>query len=267
MQWALFEAIRETLPPSVVNLLNLSPKKIREYMKEGISSHFERIELEDKSIEMRSILTFLSDNVRDIDLFYREANFKRINNKLHKIGFTEEQINALLAPMKTKIKEMANSVYSKLKKPTTPLPARPDESHFNFIFRFGILGRNKLNTFKGTYTADMVIDPFITISLPLSNEEMERVYQKMIEINFFDYPDKFSISIPPGARSGRVMSHESYYFKVEHNSKIKELSWEDEIIYKDERAEKLRELIKLITDIIRSKEEFKKLLEPRAGYI
>ena len=55
-----------------------------------------------------------------------------------------------------------------------------------------------LDTFKGTYTKDMVMDPSITVPLSLSEEEMDRIYQKMVEIDFFNYPDKFSVSVPPG---------------------------------------------------------------------
>ncbi|MFB0543236.1 MAG: hypothetical protein ACETVR_00495 [Candidatus Bathyarchaeia archaeon] len=264
---ALIEAVRETLPPRVENLLNLPLERLRDLMKAGISSYFKRIEPEDKSLEMRSILSYLNRNIRNIDLFYREAGFKRLRNELHNKHFTEKEINALLTPLKTKIEEMANSVYSKLKKPTMPPPAGPDESHFNFIFRHGIKARNELNTFKGTYTADMVIDPFITVSLSLTKEEMDRVYQKMVEINFFDYPDRFSVYAPPWKDIIGVTPHDSYYFKVVYNSKIKELFWEAENIVQDENTDKLLELIKLIQDIIYSKEEFKKLPKRRAGYM
>ena len=44
----------------------------------------------------------------------------------------------------------------------------PQESDFNFIFKYGVSGRNTLDTFKGTYTKDMVLDPAITIELTLS---------------------------------------------------------------------------------------------------
>ena len=56
-----------------------------------------------------------------------------------------------------------------------------------------------------------------------------------------------------------VTPYSSYYFKVEYNSQIKELWWEDKITNKDEKADRLRELIKLIRDIVESKEEYKKL--------
>ena len=153
-----------------------------------------------------------------------------------------------------------------LKQPTL-LPTIPSEFNFNLIFKYGVGARNELNTFKGEYTKDMVLDLPITVSLSLSNDELDRIYQKMVAINFFDYPDKFSVSVPPGETIGMVTPYSSYYFKVEYNSKIKELSWEDNITNKDEKAEKLRELIKLIVEIVESKEEYKKLPPPRGGYM
>jgi len=143
----------------------------------------------------------------------------------------------------------------------------PHPSNFNMIFKYGIGARNELNTFDGTYTKDMIMDPPITVELSLSKQELDRIYQKMIEINFFGYPDQFSVSVPPWQSGGLATPHCSYYFRVEYDSKVKELSWEDNITNPDKRADKLRELITLIRDIIESKEEYKQLPPPRGGYI
>ena len=151
---------------------------------------------------------------------------------------------------------------------TTPdEPNEAGESNFNMIFKYGIMAKNELNTFQGTYIKDMIMDPSVMVNLYLSEEEKNRIYQKMVEIDFFSYPDEFSISVPVGESIGIVTPHASYYFKVEYNSEIKELWWEDKITNKDEKADKLRELIKLIRDIIESKEEYKKLPPPRGGYL
>jgi len=143
----------------------------------------------------------------------------------------------------------------------------PHPSNFNMIFKYGGGAGNELNTFEGTYTNDMIMDPSITVDISLSKQELDRIYQKMIEINFFGYPDQFSVSVPPGQSFGLATPHCSYYFRVEYDSKVKELSWEDNITNEDKKAEKLRELIKLIRDIIESKEEYKQLPPPRGGYI
>jgi hypothetical protein len=152
---------------------------------------------------------------------------------------------------------------------TAPPPSSvppPSSSNFNLTFKYGIGAWNELNTSQGTYTKDMIMDPPITVNLSLSKEELDRIYQKMVEINFFGYPDKFSVSVSPGESVGMVTPYCSYYFKVEYDAKVKELSWKDNIINEDKKAEKLRELINLIRDIIESKEEYKQLPPPKGGY-
>lgn len=143
----------------------------------------------------------------------------------------------------------------------------PTTSNFNLIFKYGVGARNELDTFEGTYTKDMVSDPPVKIKMSLSREETDRIYQKMLEIDFFDYPDKFSVTLSTGEPIGTVTPCSKYYFKVANNSKIKELSWDDCITNKNERADKLRELIKYIENIIKSRTEYKKLPIPRGGYL
>ena len=140
----------------------------------------------------------------------------------------------------------------------------------NLIFRYGVGAKNELNTFEGTYTKDMVSDPSITVPLSLTEEELDRIYRKMVEIDFFEYPEEFFVDVASGELAGMVTPYSSYYFKVEYGSSIKELRWEDEITEitnEDDKANKLRELIKLITDIIEAKEEYQRLPEPTSGYM
>jgi hypothetical protein len=142
-----------------------------------------------------------------------------------------------------------------------------DVSSFNLIFKYGVTAKNELNTFERTYTKDMVMDPSITVELSLTEAELDRIYQKMVEIDFFDYPDEFSVPVEEGELVTIVTPYSSYYFKVEYDSAVKELRWEDEIVNPDEKAERLRELIQLIRDIIESKEEYKELPAPTSGYM
>jgi hypothetical protein len=143
----------------------------------------------------------------------------------------------------------------------------PEKPSFNLIFKYGVTAKNELDTFKGKFTKDMIADPSITVELSLSEQEMESIHQKMVEIDFFNYPDRFSVSVPPGELTGMVTPYSTYYFKVEYNSQVKELWWGDEITNPDQKADKLRELIMLIRNIVESKEEYKQLPEPRSGYL
>jgi len=142
----------------------------------------------------------------------------------------------------------------------------PDASGFNMIFKYGITAKNELNTFEGSYTKDMIMDPPITVDMVLSEEELDIILQKMMEIDFINYPDRFAVEVAPGEMMGQRTPFPSYYFKVEYDSQVKELWWDDKIINESEKADRLRELINLIIGIIESKEEYKKLPAPRGGY-
>ncbi|OPY57659.1 MAG: hypothetical protein A4E55_01505 [Pelotomaculum sp. PtaU1.Bin035] len=143
--------------------------------------------------------------------------------------------------------------------------ALSDESAFNLIFKYGFDAKNVLDTFEGTYTKDMIPDPPITVKLSLTKEELNTIYNKMVDINFFSYPVVFTVQ-EEGEHAGRVTPYESYYFKIQYGSNIKELSWEDSITNQNNEADRLRELIKCIREIAESKSEYKKLPPPRGGY-
>jgi hypothetical protein len=149
---------------------------------------------------------------------------------------------------------------------TGPLPTTQPTS-FNFDFRYGVGAKNELDTFEKTYTRDMIVDPSVKIKMELTDGEMVEIYQKMMEINFFDYPDKFSVTVPAGESFGMETPCSSYYFKAAYKSTIKEVSWDDCITYKDQGADKLRELIRYIENVIESKEEYKRLPTPRGSYL
>jgi hypothetical protein len=143
----------------------------------------------------------------------------------------------------------------------------PSASDFNMIFKYGVGAKNELNTFEGTFTRDMIMDPSITIDLVLSGEELDIIMQKMVEIDFVGYPDNFSVEVPPGEATGEMIPYPSYYFKVEYGSQVKELRWDDKIINESEKAGRLRDLIDLIIGIIESKREYQELPAPKGGYM
>ncbi|OGO18782.1 MAG: hypothetical protein A2Z15_07880 [Chloroflexi bacterium RBG_16_50_11] len=142
-----------------------------------------------------------------------------------------------------------------------------DNSSFNFILKYGVTAKNEIDTYQDKFTKDMISDPPITINLRLTNEEMERIYQKMIEIDFFSYPERFMVNVPPGEPTTIVTPFPIYQFTVEKDSQIKKLDWDDRIMNPDVKADRLRELINLIIDIIESKEDYKALPEPSGGYM
>jgi hypothetical protein len=88
----------------------------------------------------------------------------------------------------------------------------------------------------------------------------------MVEVDFFDYPDEFSVEISPDDMVTIVTPYSSYYFRVACDSQIKELRWDDDIKNPDQQADRLRELITLIRNIIESNEKYKALPTPTSAY-
>lgn len=155
-----------------------------------------------------------------------------------------------------------------------------DASKINDLIEFGFVfqeHRNLLNTSINLFIKDMGTDgPPISTKLYVSKQDLTRIYNKMIEINFFDYPDKFSSIIninDPNVYCLVDLSSSVYYFKVKDGIKIKELWYDskhecydktkdfrkEDNTFKIEKVEKLKELIKLIWDVIQSNENYQKL--------
>lgn len=140
---------------------------------------------------------------------------------------------------------------------------------FNLIFEYGYGGipGDVLNTFNGTYTKYLGKDPSVTIDFILSDEDMDRIYQKMIETNFFCYPDKFVIPVPEGELVSATSEYQGYFFRVECNHRIKVLEWRDNILNENDDAMNLRGVIIRIIRIIQSKDEYWELPSPKGIHI
>jgi hypothetical protein len=152
------------------------------------------------------------------------------------------------------------------------------QTDFSLLFRYGagwtmedganFSGNyNELDTSNGTYTKDMVSAAPITINLSLTQEELDSIYNKMMEIDFFNYPDTFYVAVPFSATTTFVTPSQRYYFRVTNGSQVKELFWNDKILNQDSQASRLRNLIQLIKNIIASKDDYKTLPPASGGYL
>lgn len=150
--------------------------------------------------------------------------------------------------------------------PATINPSIQRPANFDLMLKYGVGAKNIVNTLDDTFTKDMVLDPSITVDLALTPHELNLIYQKMIEIDFFAYPDVFVIPIAPGCPGGGMAPSSSYAFEVVAGDQTKTLAWNDSITNQNTQAEKLRDLINLIVTIVESKQEYQELPEPRGGY-
>ena len=144
----------------------------------------------------------------------------------------------------------------------SPHTNHPYAKSFNFVLRYGygVGAKNELHTFDGTFTRDMILDPPITVDLSLSDVDLERIYQKMLEIGLFDYPE----NVPPASDFG-VTPCEEFYIRVQSNSEIKEVSWDATLMFG--RNNGLKDLFESIMNALESNQVYRNLPSPRGGYI
>jgi hypothetical protein len=108
-------------------------------------------------------------------------------------------------------------------------------------------------------------DPVKT-ELDLTQYELDRIYQKMIDIEFFSYPRGFHPKLE-GDVIGEVTPFSIYYLEYRDGSRTKVVQWNTRYwAPEDTKYENLKELAHLIIEIIQAKPEYKKLPEPSAGY-
>lgn len=136
---------------------------------------------------------------------------------------------------------------------------RPDD--FNLVLKYGIQGKNQIDTFKSTYVKDMASEDSKEINLKLSDKDMDEIYSIMKDINILEYPDVFK---PKSETNSKP--YEEFYLKVLVNGKEKVIDWPEDNNSQSDEAVKLRKLFKRIHEIISTKEEYKDLPDTKGGY-
>lgn len=139
---------------------------------------------------------------------------------------------------------------------------KPSGDSFDFVFKYGVGAKNKINTFNGTFTKDLVLDPPVTTKLTLTNEEKSQILQRMVDMDLFNLPDNF-----PGNPSFLVTPQTDYYIKVQNGSQTKEITWSTNSLIETNTQSSLEQLVSYLIDIIEQKPEYKSLPNARGGYI
>ena len=144
----------------------------------------------------------------------------------------------------------------------------PEERDFNILFRFGVGGRNELNTFQNTYTKDLILDGTRTVPLALSPDELRAIESKLVEADFFSYPDTFAVATEDSVLVS-IDPHMTYFFRVRHHSIIKTLMWNESPLptSSDPRLENLRRIVQFVMNIVEQRPEVQNLPPARGGYM
>ena len=132
---------------------------------------------------------------------------------------------------------------------------------FNFVLNYGVLAKNQIDTYQGTYTKDLILDGTATTALALSDQEMAEIYAKMRAIDIMSYPDVFK-----PASDIHMMPFQSYSLTITANGANKSITWDDESNSNSPQATRLRELFTRIHEIVITKDAYKNLPEASGGY-
>lgn len=130
---------------------------------------------------------------------------------------------------------------------------------FGFVFQ-GVGSNSVLNTFEETYVHDTEVDTsqYVSTHLVLKSKEKEAILQKMLEVNFFEFPEV----LEQRSRSGNIsLTNEStgVYMMVRMGGSTKEVECPSLYAMYDHRQEWM-ELVELIQETLRANKSYRKLI-------
>ena len=135
---------------------------------------------------------------------------------------------------------------------------------FGFSIQFGVRKNNEINTFENTVTKDLITDGTAKADITLTDEEMDKIYEKMKEINIVE-KKKFT----PEPINGTICTLEPYEedeWKITMNGETTTYSVSGTYCEPTNDAKQLIELRNYVFSIIRSKKEYIELPESKGGY-
>jgi hypothetical protein len=151
------------------------------------------------------------------------------------------------------------------KNPNTPGATKANSSSdFNLVFKYGIGGKNVLDTFENKFTKDMIAAPSITVDFKLTPAEMESIRQKINELDLLNKESKV------GDMNVGMTPCSNYYLKLQDGAVAKEIAWGREVSWDNCSGEisiAYGQFSDFMINLIESKKEFKDLPEAQGGYM
>ncbi|WP_133305044.1 hypothetical protein [Paenibacillus pinisoli] len=141
-------------------------------------------------------------------------------------------------------------------------PAEPKQSEqpasFDFVFSYGVMNKNVLDTVQGTYTKDLVTAGTATTNLSLTDEEMKQVYELMNEIGLWNYPNEIE--------GMNVIPASGYHFQILVDGKEQNIHWNGEF-NENQTHRGFKRLTSMIIEMVRNKEANQALPESEGYYL
>jgi hypothetical protein len=141
----------------------------------------------------------------------------------------------------------------------------PYPEDFNFRLNFNTYGRNQIDTYKDTFTKDLVLDDTKTIDFYLPVSVKKDIYKMMMDINIMSFPDRLKVdgmAVTPSC---------DYKLTVTINGKTKNIVWKEGFFTSmtenlPKENIKFLNLVKFISDYIYSTNEYKNMPKANGGY-
>ena len=112
----------------------------------------------------------------------------------------------------------------------------------NIVFRWCVIGAkhpNELDTLNGSFAKNMVRGRPVWTRLDLSQEELDIIYQKLVDIDFFSYPRVFYPTHESDKR-GAGTPFSIYYLEYKNETGTKIVQWDTKFpVPKDTRYNNL----------------------------
>jgi hypothetical protein len=131
---------------------------------------------------------------------------------------------------------------------------------FAFSVQFGIGSKNVIDTFNGIVIKDLISAGIAKANTTFTEAEMKSIYEKMKAMNVLgpkDFIDDMSCRKKPFGKDT---------WNIRINDKEKTIQWSSEYCKLTVDAKQFAELRNFVLDIVKQKDEYKKMPEPEGGY-
>lgn len=132
---------------------------------------------------------------------------------------------------------------------------------FAFSVRFGITGKNEINTFDGTVTKDLVTKGTAQAELVLTESEMADIYARLRTINIYR-----ELNLEPDSRNCVQTPFDEEHWRIRLDGEERSFYWDEENCEITADAEQLKELRSYIFELVKSKPAYLELPEAVGGY-
>lgn len=143
---------------------------------------------------------------------------------------------------------------------------------FAFVAAYGVTARNQIDTFKGTFTKDIVSQskPNPTVELRLTPDELDGLYADLVKMHILGFASQFPPPKDRGMKNGtmvRVTPSQRYLLRIRVAGTEKIISWDDNANLMTPDAKALRAWFQKLRTIIQNKAEYKAMPPAEGRYL